>query len=79
MKINAVLLGVMILFTALFSGCGSEVEAPDKTLENVSQKAEVKTPEKEYGDLPEDIEWLTNNSDPVFASENAKKGAGDSR
>nr|WP_319392738.1 extracellular solute-binding protein [uncultured Desulfobacter sp.] len=27
-----------------------------------------------YQKLPDNIQWLTNNSDPVFASDNAKKG-----
>ena len=58
----------------LFSGCGS---APDDSAKEQTgtrpEQASVAF-EKKYEPLPEGIEWLTNDSDPVFASPEAKKG-----
>ena len=66
---------VLVFMFFCLNGCQNNSE-------KASQKEEIKksvTPDKPdkrraYADLPDNINWLTNESDPVFSSENAVKG-----
>ncbi len=53
------------------AGCGSSNLEGDDSSAPVGQPARF---EKVYASLPDAIEWLTNDTDPVFASPDAKKG-----
>ncbi|WDP88221.1 MAG: ABC transporter substrate-binding protein [Desulfobacter sp.] len=60
---------LLVLAVAVFAGCGRAPEQGDAVTEKPVQLAKL-----EYEQLPEGINWQTNNSDPVFASPHAKKG-----
>lgn len=66
---------IFILFISMVS-CGKEqeetkVETDEIKKEVTEDKVDVKFGEIE---LPQDIKWLTNDSDPVFAAPDAEKG-----
>ncbi len=63
----------LIVFLAGFPGCGPSNDHSDSG-QNVIEKKEVQPLKREYEPLPEQITWLTNHEDPVFASPDAKKG-----
>ena len=63
-------LGGLYLFCAL-TGCSSDPQQDTPLPEPPSNKGLAPMV---YEKLPGNIEWLTNNTDPVFASENAQKG-----
>jgi microcin C transport system substrate-binding protein len=64
--------GVFILFLALsLGGCTG---ATEKVADEDGVAPCEAQPTYARATLPDDIEWLTNNSDPVFASPEARKG-----
>jgi microcin C transport system substrate-binding protein len=65
----------IIMVVSVLSGCrDNRPDAPDQA--TLSDAAHVMAPgqDRVYAQLPENIQWLTNESDPVFSSEKAKKG-----
>lgn len=72
MKSRWVCFSILMLMFFCINGCQNDSE-------KLSQDKEIKnsvTPHKnrEYTDLPDNINWLTNISDPIFSSEKALKG-----
>ncbi len=61
----------LVVFTMLVTACSDKTEN-----ENAEQAVEKPIVQKTYETsvLQEDLEWLTNNDAPVFASPDAKKG-----
>lgn len=64
-----------IIFSLLFiCACGEDKQQSD--IKAPSAKEDIAQNQRTYirAKLPENIEWLTNTSDPVFSSPDAKKG-----
>ncbi|WDP86648.1 MAG: ABC transporter substrate-binding protein [Desulfobacter sp.] len=61
-----------VLAACLLSGCQEQPGQTDQINQNLAQAVDLKP--LIYSPLPENIHWLTNNTDPVFSSEKAKKG-----
>ncbi len=60
----------IILFCVIFSfSCGGQDEADEEIMDQQTQPLD-------YGfhELPEDVKWITNETDPVFSSPYAKNG-----
>jgi len=75
MKYKIMLLGLTMLFSCCLTGCRNNDTQKDEQIEQTKPKPVVTAQEKkEYGVLPDNIKWLTNESDPVFSSEKAQKG-----
>lgn len=82
MKFKRVLFALILLICFCLTGCGenesqkSRQEAqPGIESESKSGSENSVTPrEKKYAVLPDNIIWLTNDSDPVFSSPRALKG-----
>jgi microcin C transport system substrate-binding protein len=76
MRFTRLWIGILVVASVLgLSGCrDTDPEAPDQA--TLSDVAPVLTSrqDKVFAALPENIQWLTNESDPVFSSEKAKKG-----
>ena len=69
-------IAVLLVVSALLStGCG-DTGGKDMNRAKESDKGFAAVPrrEREYAALPDNILWLTNDSDPVFSSDKAKKG-----
>ena len=63
----------MCIAVMVFTGCGGE--GKDETPKPAAEKhRERARPVFERRPLPDGIKWLTNDADPVFSSEKAKKG-----
>lgn len=57
------------------SGCrDNDPDAPDQVIAPHAAPVAAPMQDKAFAELPENIQWLTNESDPVFSSEKAKKG-----
>jgi microcin C transport system substrate-binding protein len=69
---------VSTLFAAallILAGCSNDTPHTEQQNEPSASSAQtVASFEKKYSPLPEDIKWLTNDADPVFSSDKAKKG-----
>ena len=73
MKFKTMMLGLILLLCFYLPGCGNN--EPQKNDEPSGLKIPVLSKKKKiYAVLPEYIKWLTNESDPVFSSEKARKG-----
>ncbi len=59
---------LLLFFLLLIFSCNK-----DKKIDNIINTKIFKAPISKEN-IPEDIIWLTNNNDPIFASPNAKKG-----
>ena len=75
------LLCILVLFVVIVltcPGCGdSQTEKPGAEKKRTLDEKTVHAPfpaERTYDVLPENINWLTNTADPVFASPKAEKG-----
>jgi microcin C transport system substrate-binding protein len=74
------LLWGVLLFCGVLAGCSENREAseagPDVKESGLSGLATQKNerPARVYAAMPGQIDWLTNDTDPVFASPDAKKG-----
>lgn len=76
-KKSAAAIVFLLISICILIGCGKEPVAEKQVEESkpVSQGVIKEEGEAEIRPtLPEDIEWLTNDTDPVFASEEAQKG-----
>lgn len=73
MNAKSIFLLIVCLTALVLIGCSqeSEVQTESKEEAAVSQPPSF---EKQYEPLPDNIQWLTNDSDPIFSSENARKG-----
>lgn len=71
-KICFSLILLLFFYTAACQNNGTEKESRQKQprLKNSAKSS----PKKEYAPLAENINWLTNASDPVFSSSKAQKG-----
>ena len=69
-------IGVLVVASVLgLSGCrDTDPEAPDQATLSDAAPAVAPMQDQVVAALPENIQWLTNESDPVFSSEKAKKG-----
>lgn len=67
-------IAVVILAVACFFIFGCSNNVADQTENNSITPSKAPAFEKQYAPLPDNIHWLTNESDPVYASKNAKKG-----
>jgi microcin C transport system substrate-binding protein len=76
MRFTRLWIGILVVASVLgLSGCReNEPEVPNQI--TVPDAVPVAAPmqDKSFAALPENIQWLTNESDPVFSSEKAKKG-----
>ncbi|MCP4745520.1 MAG: ABC transporter substrate-binding protein [Desulfobacteraceae bacterium] len=64
----------ILFYGMIFSACTTEEKSSGQTTsypKNIAQKAKYAGPLEK---LPDGINWLTNDTDPVFASDQAKKG-----
>lgn len=68
------LLSAAILSSALLAGCGSDSNEPAAQAETASQSTAAESAYPATAELPAAVEWLTNDSDPVFANVEAPKG-----
>jgi microcin C transport system substrate-binding protein len=74
------LLWGLMLFCMILTGCSEDPEAPEiKPDVKKSGSAgltgqENELPERVYAAMPGHIDWLTNDTDPMFASPDAEKG-----
>ena len=67
-----VILGLICLLPNMI-GCDQPPD-PDSNTGILSAESDYVKPEFTAGELPKNITWLTNETDPVFSSPNAKKG-----
>jgi len=74
MKFKIMLLGLIVLFSFGLAGCQNNDTPKNEHVEQVKSNPVVTPEEKKYTVLPDNIKWLTNESDPVFSSEKAQKG-----
>lgn len=67
---------IMLAFLTglIFFSCSNETQTEIKNASPVNAEKPAPEPERYDEILPESIEWLTNDTDPVFSSEKAKKG-----
>ncbi len=76
MKEKSLLLGVLFLACSILSACsensGKSETPPGQTIKKEETTAQNLSIERQP--LPEGIQWLSNNSDPVYASPDAKVG-----
>jgi microcin C transport system substrate-binding protein len=64
----------LIVFSNVF-GCSESSQSGDpQSKKGVTQAPAEPAFKKEYLPMPDHIQWLTNETDPVFASDRAKKG-----
>ncbi len=72
MKLRWICFPVVLLIFFCLTGCQNDSDklSQDKEIENSVTSHE----NREYADLPGNINWLTNGSDPVFSSDKALKG-----
>ncbi|WP_119396150.1 extracellular solute-binding protein [Salinibius halmophilus] len=68
------LLSAAILSSALLAGCGSESNETPAANADVAEQTTAASAYPATAELPANIEWLTNDSDPVFANVDAPKG-----
>jgi microcin C transport system substrate-binding protein len=75
MKFGTICLTLLIFMLFVLTGCQNNSEKQDKTLKE-PEKVNIADGEtkKKYSHLPDNIQWLTNESDPLFASDKALKG-----
>ena len=74
------LLWGVLLFCGILAGCSVNREAPD-VKQDIKESGSAgltaqdnELPERVYAAMPGHIDWLTNDTDPVFASPDAEKG-----
>lgn len=73
MKSNRLIFSLILVFFSFIIACSDNTGKKEtESVEPADQKA--KQADRQYETLPEGIKWLTNDSDPVYASPNAKKG-----
>ena len=65
---------IVVLILICCSGCNSPEHKENKKKQGTEAKPLFIAKKQHYEKLPENIEWLTNDADPVFASSDAKKG-----
>ncbi len=78
-QIGLCMVGVVFIMMSLFCfwACSDTVQEPKNTkdIKPLTRNMPEETREpKAIPKLPEDIRWLTNDTDPIFASPDAKKG-----
>ena len=76
MRFTRLWIGILVVVSVLgLSGCrDNDPEAPDQAVASDIAPVDRLKPDESLAILPENIQWLTNESDPVFSSEKAKKG-----
>jgi microcin C transport system substrate-binding protein len=75
MKFKLIMGALILLLCFYLSGCTNNDTQKDEPKEQAVSKDIVLAQEKkEYAVLPDHIQWLTNESDPVFSSPKAQKG-----
>ena len=75
MKLKHSVVGLMVLFSITLWGCGSSDDpAASSNTAKQNNVAVSDNVNKEYAELPANIQWLTNETDPVFSSKKAVKG-----
>ncbi len=75
MKIKIICYGLILLVCFYLTGCQNNSSSENNQKEQTNSNSIAKhAEEKEYAVLPDNINWLTNGSDPVFSSDKALKG-----
>ena len=75
MKLRLMAGGVILLVCFYLAGCGNDnTQKSSQKKQSGSKKSIVLEDQKDYAVLPDNIKWLTNESDPVFSSTKAQKG-----
>ncbi len=78
-KSNSIIIATIVLIIGSSSmllymlGC-SQAPDPDSDKSVVGSESDYIKPESATTELPKDIKWLTNETDPVFSAPDAKKG-----
>ncbi len=70
MKSRCLYIAIILLFSILICGCSGE---KNESAPAVEEAEELKLDYSSHK-LPDGIEWITNNDDPIIGSPNAKKG-----
>ncbi|MBG0779625.1 MAG: ABC transporter substrate-binding protein, partial [Desulfotignum balticum] len=67
---------VLLVCCAALTGCSDNREGAETTEPSFSKLLDRENEPllREYAPMPENIHWLTNDIDPVFASPDAEKG-----
>jgi len=76
MKFKIMVYGIVLLYCCCLAGCQNN-NSTNKERDNEQSESKIITKsqkKREYATLPENINWLTNESDPVFSSQKAIKG-----
>ncbi|MCK5349577.1 MAG: ABC transporter substrate-binding protein [Desulfobacula sp.] len=67
--------GIILVLCFYLTGCGSnDTQKNHQKEQSGSNNIVTAREKKEYAVLPDNIKWLTNDSDPVFSSAKAQKG-----
>ncbi|OGQ92912.1 MAG: peptide ABC transporter substrate-binding protein [Deltaproteobacteria bacterium RIFOXYC2_FULL_48_10] len=76
MRFSRLWIGILVVASVLgFSRCrDTGPEAPDMATVPDADLVPAPRQDQVFANLPENIQWLTNESDPVFSSEKAIKG-----
>ena len=75
MIFNRLWVWVWVAFLVFPVGCAdTDREEPARATGSGAGNIIMQKSERDYAVLPENIQWLTNEGDPVFSSEKAKKG-----
>lgn len=75
MKRTCFFLGILCLMMGIVWGCSNNPEDSEPTAQSAQgEPAPEAAFEKVYQPLPEGIQWLTNDSDPLYSSPKAIKG-----
>jgi microcin C transport system substrate-binding protein len=72
MNFRGICYAIILVMSFCLTACQNNTETKDQNRET----KDITTPAKiqEYATLPDNIKWLTNESDPVFSSGKAQKG-----
>ncbi|MCP4022570.1 MAG: ABC transporter substrate-binding protein [Desulfobacteraceae bacterium] len=74
MKINHAFVFFSLVFCLALSGCSDTDQKNNETSSSTLPSVDQQILKREYAELPDNINWLTNMDDQVFSSPNAKKG-----
>ncbi|MCD4676532.1 MAG: extracellular solute-binding protein [Desulfobacula sp.] len=76
MRLNkSMMAGIILVLCFYLTGCGSnDTQKNHQKEQSGSNNIVTAREKKEYAVLPDNIKWLTNDSDPVFSSAKAQKG-----
>ncbi len=74
MNLKACVFGLIALICLIPTGCSNDSQTTEKNQPALEKSEPAVVLKKEYAALPDNIDWLTNETDLVFSSGNATKG-----